>query len=153
MLHRGTGSRHACLLFFYLILFLGPFVPHFRPLISTRARSRVGTWEWHRPCVCLLCPQKCPVCSLLAQGAKVVVKHDIIMLLTSWAFCDPGYGSALERGLVLDEQDMGQTKVQIQSAFTERLLCARKFARPIPCVVFCNTHNKTLRQESLWPLS
>ena len=51
---------------------------------------------------------------LLAQRAKVVVKHDIIMLLTSWAFCDPEYGSALERGLVLDEQDMGQTKVQIQ---------------------------------------
>ena len=40
---------------------------------------------------------------LLAQGAKVVVKHDIIMLLTSWAFCDLEYGSALERGLVLDE--------------------------------------------------
>ena len=51
---------------------------------------------------------------LLAQGAKVAMKHDIIMLLTSQAFCDPEHGSALERDLVLDEQDMGQIKVQIQ---------------------------------------
>ena len=42
------------------------------------------------------------------------MKHDIIMLLTSQAFCDPEHGSALERDLVLDEQDMGQIKVQIQ---------------------------------------
>lgn len=61
-------------------------------------------------CMFLLCPRKCPLCSLLAQGAKAAMKHDIIMLLTSRTFCDPEYGSALERDLVLDEQDMGQIK-------------------------------------------
>ena len=65
-------------------------------------------------CVSPLPAKMSSLLPLLAQRAKVVVKHDNIMLLTFWAFCDPEYGSALERGLVLDEQDMGQTKVQIQ---------------------------------------
>lgn len=112
MLHRGTGSRHAThVCYSFNLCFLGLLLLISGPWSHKEPARESEPWN-ETDCVYVspLPAKMSTLLPLLAQAAKAAMKHDIIMLLTSRAFCDPEYGSALERDLVLDEQDMGQIK-------------------------------------------
>ena len=65
-----------------------------------------GSEPWNeidRVCISPLPAKMSSLLPLLDQGAKAAMKHDITTLLTPCGYRDPRFGTALERGLVLDE--------------------------------------------------